>query len=286
MEHLSVMRQEVLDFFKDRTILRFVDGTLGAGGHAEAILEQHPEIEEFIGLDQDQTALDIAAKRLAKYASKLTLIHTNFDAMSKVISKPVDGILLDIGVSSMQLDRAERGFSFMQAGPLDMRMNQNEGFSAEDIVNSWPETDLANLIFEFGEERRSRQVAKAICERRRKKRITTTDDLAEIIATVVNRQGKMHPATRTFQALRIAVNQELERLSKVIPEAVQLLNPAGRLVIISFHSLEDRIVKNSFRENSHIQILTKKPLEPTREEARRNPRARSAKVRAAERLAY
>ena len=246
--HISVLQEEFLSFFRERHIRRFVDGTLGAGGHSAALLKEHPEIEELIGIDQDPSALEIAKVTLKEYLPKVRFVHANFEEMKKVVTPGVDGIFLDLGVSSMQLDIDVRGFSFMREGPLDMRMNPSETLTAEDIVNSWREEDLATIFYELGEERRSRQAAKAIVQARRKERITTTTQLAEIISTVIFRRGRMHPATLVFQALRLAVNRELEVIRQVIPEAIELLCPGGRLGIISFHSLEDRIVKHFFRD--------------------------------------
>jgi len=257
----------------------FVDGTLGAGGHSKALLDAHPEIELLIGFDQDAAALAIAQKTLETYAPKVQFVHQNFAEMKSVLPHPVDGILLDLGVSSMQLDQGERGFSFMRDGPLDMRMNQESPLTAEDVVNSWAEADLSEIFRDLGEERKWRECAKAICQARRKKRITTTKELAEIISTVVPRRGKIHPATLIFQAIRLAVNQELEVLQRVLRDATQLLALGGRLGVISFHSLEDRIVKNDFRDDANVTILTKKPIVATFEESKKNPRSRSAKLR-------
>jgi len=280
--HISVMQNEVLSFFQDRKLFSFVDATLGAGGHSKALLEAHPEIKTLYGLDQDPRALIIAKETLAQDAPRVQLIHANFDTMKEHVPAGVDGILMDIGVSSMQLDESERGFSFMKEGPLDMRMNPDEQTSAQWIVNRYSEREIARIILEYGEEKKAPKIAKAICEARRKKKIETTLQLAEIVESIIPRYGKTHPATTTFQALRIAVNRELERLAEVIPQALDLLAPQGRLAIITFHSLEDRIVKNAFRAASNGQILTKKPLIPTDEECRYNRRSRSAKLRVIE----
>jgi 16S rRNA (cytosine1402-N4)-methyltransferase len=197
---------------------------------------------------------------------------------------PVDGVLYDLGVSSMQLDRPERGFGYRQDGPLDMRMS-GEGTSAADLVNELPEEELANVIFEFGGEHRSRRIARAIVRARERSPIETTDALARVVAGALGRRpGGPHPARRTFQALRIAVNRELEELAASLPRAVGLLGPGGRVVVLSYHSLEDGIVKRTFRDDDRLRVLTKKPLTPTEEETARNPRARSAKLRAAERI--
>ncbi len=284
--HISVLQEEFLSFFRNRPIRRFVDGTLGAGGHSLALLQEHPEIEELIGIDQDTNALAIAKERLKDFAPKVRFVHANFEELKQVVGSQaaIDGIFLDLGVSSMQLDQEGRGFSFLRDGPLDMRMNPHETLTAEDIINSWPEADLAKIFYELGEERRSRQAAKAIVQARRKERITTTGKLAEIISSVIYRRGKLHPATLIFQALRLAVNRELEVITSLLPNAIDLLAPGGRMGVISFHSLEDRIVKETFKKNPHIQILTKKPLVADYQESRKNPRARSAKLRFCEKL--
>ena len=284
--HISVLQEEFLSFFRNRPIRRFVDGTLGAGGHSLALLQEHPEIEELIGIDQDTNALAIAKERLNDFAPKVRFVHANFEELKKIVGHQteIDGIFLDLGVSSMQLDQEARGFSFLRDGPLDMRMNPHETLTAEDIINSWPEVDLAQIFYELGEERRSRQAAKAIVQARRKERIRTTGKLAEIISSVIYRRGKIHPATLIFQALRLAVNRELEVITALLPDAIDLLAPGGRLGVISFHSLEDRIVKETFKKNPSIQILTKKPLVAEYQESRQNPRARSAKLRFCEKL--
>lgn len=285
--HISVLQEEVLSFFREKSLRTFVDGTLGAGGHSKAILKEHPEIELLIGFDQDTNALAIAKETLKEDQHRVRFIHSNFEQIATELKKcgidKVDGILLDLGVSSMQLDQDERGFSFMRQGPLDMRMNPEGEITAEEIINSWREEDLAQIFYELGEEHRSRQAAKAIVQARRKNRITTTHELAEIISSVIRRKGKLHPATLVFQALRLQVNRELEVLKEVLPIAVNLLAENGRLGVISFHSLEDRIVKETFKaiakEDPTMHILTKKPIAPDYQEARQNPRSRSAKLR-------
>lgn len=284
MSHISVLQEECCSFFRGQTIHTFVDGTLGAGGHSLAILREHPEITLLLGIDQDLSALSIAKDTLKEYQDKVRFIHGNFEDLKRYVDIPMDGCLLDIGVSSMQLNIDERGFSFMRDGPLDMRMNPTGGVTAEDIVNSYREDELGEIFRDLGEERRWRQAAKAICHARRKQRITTTVALADIISSVIPRYGKLHPATLVFQALRLAVNRELDVLKAVLPDAIDLLAPGGRLGVISFHSLEDRIVKECFRHHPGIQILTKKPLVPTREEQRKNARSRSAKLRFCEKL--
>jgi 16S rRNA (cytosine1402-N4)-methyltransferase len=257
-----------------------VDMTVGAGGHAEALL-QHG-VRRIIGVDRDPEALSIAAERLAPFGDRLRLVRSTFAEAD--LEGPVDGVLYDLGVSSMQLDRAERGFGYRQDGPLDMRMG-GEGPSAADLVNELPEEELANLIFEFGGEHRSRRIARAIVRARERSPIETTDVLARVVAGALGRRpGGPHPARRTFQALRIAVNRELEELAASLPQAVELLAPGGRVVVLAYHSLEDRIVKRLFLEDDRLLRLTKKPVMPDEAEIAANPRARSAKLRAAERV--
>jgi 16S rRNA (cytosine1402-N4)-methyltransferase len=272
------MVDDVIRFLGGRGTV--IDMTLGAGGHAEALLESG--VERLIGVDRDPEAVQLARDRLARFGARFSAVVTRFSQMPA--ENRVDGVLYDLGVSSMQLDRPERGFSYRAEGPLDMRMGL-EGPSAMDLVNSAPEEDLARVIFEFGEERRSRQVAAAIVRARSRSPIATTDELARIVAGAVGgRRGGPHPARRTFQALRIAVNGELEELAASLPRAVDVLAPGGRLVVIAYHSLEDRIVKRYLLGEPNLQVLTKKPLRPSAAEAGRNPRSRSARLRAAERV--
>jgi 16S rRNA (cytosine1402-N4)-methyltransferase len=249
-----------------------------AGGHAEALLEAG--VRRVIGVDRDPEAIEVAEARLAGFGDRFDAVRTRFSQLPA--ENRVDGVLLDLGVSSMQLDRAERGFSYRREGPLDMRM-EREGESAMDLVNSASEEELARILFEFGEERRSRRVAAAIARARARAPITTTDELARVVAGALGaRRGGPHPARRTFQALRIAVNRELEELAATLPRVADLLAPGGRLVAISYHSLEDRTVKRFLNERADLEILTKKPLTPSNRERERNPRSRSAKLRAAE----
>jgi 16S rRNA (cytosine1402-N4)-methyltransferase len=259
-----------------------VDMTLGAGGHTEALLRAGAD--RVIGIDRDARALVLADERLAVFGERFRSVRTTFDEVDdEVTGGPVDGVLYDLGVSSMQLDRAERGFSYRDDGPLDMRMAgaADDEPTAADLVNSLPESELADLIYELGGERRSRRIARAIVRRRP---ITSTHQLAGVIVGAVGRRpGGPHPARRTFQALRIAVNREIEGLAASLPQAVGLLAPGGRVVVISYHSLEDRVVKTTFRDDERLTVLTKKPLRPSEEEVARNPRARSAVLRAAER---
>lgn len=284
--HISVLQEEVLALFRGKELSIFIDATLGAAGHASAICAEHSEIQQFIGFDRDPSALEIAASRLPS----ITLVHSNYSALKEKLLflgiREVDGILFDLGVSSMQLDREERGFSFMSDGPLDMRMDTTQRYTAEDIVNSLPEFELARIIYEYGEDRASRRIAKAIVQKRRKSRIQSTKELADIVCTVVPRHGRLHPATRVFQALRMAVNEELESITSAIEQAINLLAPNGTLAIISFHSLEDRLVKNAFKglDKEQFFTLTKKPIEASLDEVRKNLRSRSAKLRAITRL--
>lgn len=284
--HTPVLLAEVLQIFEGLKIQLFFEGTVGAGGHAAAILEAHPEIERYFACDRDPAALAIAKQRLEpKWGKKVEFIHGPFSELPRYLDERgvsyVDGFFIDIGVSSMQLDQRERGFSFQGDAPLDMRMDPGSGTTAEELVNRLPEIELAKIFFEYGEERRSRQAARAIVEARRRRRIRTTGELVEILKKVI-RGGKIHPATRVFQALRIAVNDELGQLKWALEGASERLQMGGRLAVISFHSLEDRIVKHGLREDKRLKVLTKKPIGPSAQETRANPRSRSAKLRAAE----
>jgi 16S rRNA (cytosine1402-N4)-methyltransferase len=275
------MVQEVVGFLEGKQTV--VDMTLGAGGHAAALLAAG--VGRVVGVDRDPSALASAEERLSSFGDRFHAVSARFSELDEGdVDGSVDGVLFDLGVSSMQLDRPQRGFSYRDDGPLDMRMG-DEGPTAADLVNGLPEKELADLIFEFGEEPRSRRIAGAIVRARSRGRIQTTDQLAGVVVGALGRRpGGPHPARRTFQALRIAVNRELEELAASLPQAVELLAPGGRVVVISYHSLEDRIVKRAFREDDRLAILTKKPMQPTPEEIRANPRARSAKLRAAERV--
>lgn len=306
--HQSVLLENFLSFYEGRELKTFVDCTLGAGGHAKAILQAHPEIQLLIGIDQDPLALKIAEENLKSFNKRIALHRGNFHNASQFIAQRgitnVDGIFFDIGVSSMQLDLPEKGFSFSFDGPLDMRMDPSNHLSAEKVINSFSESDLGKIFKAYGEERHWRALAKIICIKRKQKRICSTKELAQLISSALGRQNKqkIHPATRVFQALRIYVNKELEVLQSALPQAIDLLSPKGRLGIICFHSLEDRIVKNIFREASStknhlpgapdslvkkdpsIRILTKKPLQATTKELAFNVRSRSAKMRFIEKI--
>jgi 16S rRNA (cytosine1402-N4)-methyltransferase len=298
--HKSVLLQEVIQALQPRPGGVYIDATIGAGGHAAALLQSSAPDGRLLGLDRDERALALAASRLSEFSHRLHLAHANFDALQQVAQQrqfpPANGILLDLGVSSMQFDQPERGFSFQTDGPLDMRMDTSNGPTAADLVNQLPEKELADLIYRYGEEHHSRRIARAIVKARP---ISGTTALAEVILKAVGRPGraKIHPATRAFQALRIAVNDELGALERVLPQAINLLAPSGRLAVISFHSLEDRIVKQYFQQEARncicppeqpictcrhkatIHIITKRPIMPSLAEVNENPRARSAKLR-------
>jgi len=280
------MVAEVVDFLvagRSGVVGRVADMTVGAGGHAEALLEAG--VGRVIGFDRDPEALRIARERMVRFGDRFTAVHRRFSQVGEAeATGPLHGVLFDLGVSSMQLDEPARGFGYRVDGPLDMRMGEG-GVTAADLVNDLPESELADLLFGFGQEHRSRRIAAAIARARQRGRIETTDRLAGVIVGAVGpRPGGPHPARRTFQALRIAVNRELEELAASLPRAVGLLGPGGRVVVLSYHSLEDGIVKRAFRDDDRLRVLTKKPLRPSPEETARNPRARSAKLRAAERI--
>jgi 16S rRNA (cytosine1402-N4)-methyltransferase len=297
-QHVPVLLEESLNFLNVRAGGVMVDATLGFGGHSLAIAKRLGGSGRLICFDRDEQAMELAKARLAGLADELgaemptvEFVGRPFSEIAEVV-KPgtLDGLLADFGVSSMQLDEAHRGFSFRSEGPLDMRMDTRSGLTAEQVVNQADEEDLANLIYEFGEERRSRRIARAIV---RARPLSTTAELARVISAVAPpiKGEHLHPATKTFQALRIRVNDELGEiqtlLRSVTGSAGSLLKPGGRVVMISFHSLEDRLVKDSFRESARLgelEILTKKPVTASEQEALRNPRSRSAKLRAAERI--
>jgi 16S rRNA (cytosine1402-N4)-methyltransferase len=279
--HEPVMTAEVVEFLGGRRTV--VDMTVGSGGHAAALLEAG--VSRLVGVDRDPEALALAGGRLSAFGERVRLVAARFTEVDEdVVGGPADGVLFDLGVSSMQLDRPERGFGYRVDGPLDMRMGEGSGEagpSAADLVNGLPERDLADLIYRLGEEPRSRRIAAAIVRHRP---VRTTNQLTGIVVSAVGkRPGGPHPARRTFQALRIAVNRELEELTAALPPAAGLLGPGGRVVAISYHSLEDRIVKRAFRDDDRLDVLTKKPLVASAAERAGNPRSRSAKLRAAER---
>jgi 16S rRNA (cytosine1402-N4)-methyltransferase len=279
--HAPAMVAEVIEYLGGLSLV--ADMTVGAGGHAAALLDAG--VGRVIGFDRDPEALRLARERLATYGDRFTAVHRRFSQVGEAeATGPLQGVLFDLGVSSMQLDEPARGFGYRSDGPLDMRMGEGD-LTAADLVNDLPERELADVLFEFGQEHRSRRIAAAIVRARQRARIETTDQLAGVVVGALGRRpGGPHPARRTFQALRIAVNRELEELAASLPRAVGLLDPGGRVVVLSYHSLEDGIAKRAFRDDERLRILTKKPLRPSAEETVRNPRARSAKLRAAERV--
>jgi 16S rRNA (cytosine1402-N4)-methyltransferase len=289
--HVPVLFDVVMDFLAVQPGGTYVDCTLGLAGHAEGIVRQLGPAGRLIGFDRDTEALDLAKTRLARVCDELgskapqvELIGEAFSRIGEYVKpRSLDGMLADFGVSSLQFDQARRGFSFQADGPVDMRMDTRSGPTAGQVVNEMSEHELANLIYEYGEERRSRTVARAIV---RGRPVTSTAQLARIVASAVPPMKHIHPATRTFQALRIFVNRELDEIRALLEAAPNLLKPSARLIVISFHSLEDRIAKDSFREGAQHgiwKILTRKPVTASEEEINRNPRSRSAKLRAAER---
>lgn len=302
--HLPVMPAQVLEALAPRRGGRFVDGTLGGGGHATLVAEVLGPAGHLFGIDQDPEALAAARGRLAATGTPFSLVQGNFaDVLAAWPDEPVEGILLDLGVSSHQLDTAARGFSFQREGPLDMRMDPQGPTTAADLVNRLEADDLAQILFRYGEERHARRIARALIERRQRRPFATTEDLAAAVAHAMPRpSGRLHPATRTFQALRIAVNDELGALERVLPRAIQRLAPGGRLAVISFHSLEDRLVKHFMRAQANpcvcpprcprcvcdrqptLVLEGPQPRQATADEISQNPRARSAKLRVAKRI--
>jgi 16S rRNA (cytosine1402-N4)-methyltransferase len=279
--HVPVLYREVIEQLQVRSGGTYLDLTLGGGGHSRLILEAAPDVT-LVGVDQDEMAIAAATAYLNPFESQVTIHRSNF-AEFKTKKQKFDGILADLGVSSAQFDIAERGFSFRNAAPLDMRMDQRQVLTAATIINTWDEAELATLFFQYGEERMSRKIARMILNRRP---FELTTDLAYAIAGCFppnQRHGRIHPATRVFQALRIGVNQELEVLETLMTRAPKWLNPGGRIAIITFHSLEDRIVKHRLREFEGLKVLTKKPILPQADEVETNVRSRSAKLRVAER---
>jgi len=290
--HVPVMTAEALEFLQPSRGGLFVDCTVGLGGHARLMLEAGAS--RVIGLDRDLDALAIARDTLARWPERVELVHADYRTLSAVLDERgiplVDGALADLGVSSLQFDAPGRGFSFQRDEPLDMRMDRSTGDTAADLVARSSEEELADAIFQYGEERYSRRIARSIAAARREEPIATTAQLAAIVRRSVPHRGytRIDPATRTFQALRIWVNRELEGLDRFLETAVRRLRAGARLVVITFHSLEDRIVKHTFRalkSEGTVNVLTKRPMTPSDEEVQRNPRARSAKLRAAERAA-
>jgi 16S rRNA (cytosine1402-N4)-methyltransferase len=284
--HQPVLAKEVTDFLGGMDVRLFLDATVGLGGHTRAVLKAHPEARG-IGIDRDMEMVEAARERLKDLGSRVELRHAAFASLGRVLDDlgagAPDAILFDLGVSSPQLDIAERGFSFRLDGPLDMRMDRSLPGTAADLVNRLPEAELGNLIYELGDERHSRRIASAIVAERRVEPIRTTTRLATIVRRAVRGRGRIHAATRTFQALRMAVNREIDELREGLEAGASRLRPGGRLLVISFHSGEDRVVKRFFREDERLTVLTKKVVRPRQAEARANPRARSARLRVAER---
>lgn len=308
-QHKSVLLQECIDALNIRPDGIYLDGTLGGAGHSSQIARRLTEGGRLIGVDRDRTALAAAKERLAPYADRVTLVHSNFaeiDAILDSLGIPaVDGMLFDLGVSSPQLDDASRGFSYMADAPLDMRMDKDDALTAGAVVNTWPQGELRRILYDYGEERYAPQIAAAICRAREKAPIETTLELVDIIRSAMPAQAlreKQHPAKRSFQAIRIAVNDELGTVSRMMQAAVGRLNPGGRLAVITFHSLEDRIVKSEMQQAARgctcppefpvcvcgkkplVKLVTRKPIVSGPAELEENPRARSAKLRVAEKL--
>jgi 16S rRNA (cytosine1402-N4)-methyltransferase len=306
LPHHPVLYNETISALQPRGSCSYVDGTVGAGGHAWGILEASSPDGKLLGLDLDPLAIKLADERLSGYGERVTLVQASYDSLLQQLKAlgwvSVEGILLDLGVSSMQLDLPERGFSFQSDAPLDMRFDPRRPQTAADLVNSLPERELADLIYRYGEERQARKIASAIVKARP---ITTTGQLSQLVSRVTgsSKQRRIHPATLTFQALRIAVNRELEALESFLPQAVTALSPGGRLAVIAYHSLEDRLVKQYFRQESQdcicpprqpvctcghqasLKEITRRPIVPQDSEIERNPRARSARLRVVEKLA-
>ncbi len=306
--HISVLLQECIDGLAIKPDGIYVDGTLGGAGHSGQIVRRL-ENGLLVGIDRDPVALRAAGERLAPFGERVKLVHSNFCEMADVLQQlniaGVDGILLDLGVSSPQLDDGSRGFSYMADAPLDMRMNGEDSLSAYEVVNTWSQEELKRILYDYGEERYAPQIAAAICRRRENKPIETTLELVDVIRSAMPPAAlreKQHPAKRSFQAIRIAVNDELGSVEQAMAAAIPLLNPGGRLVVITFHSLEDRIVKNAMVEASKgctcppnfpvcvcgkkpkVKLITKKPITASAEELEVNPRSRSAKLRICEKL--
>ena len=305
--HVSVLLDECIENLNIKPDGVYVDCTMGGAGHSKEIVKKLSNKGLFIGFDQDKNAIKTAKERLREYSDRVNFVHINFekikDELEKIGVYKIDGVLADLGVSSHQLDEADRGFSYMQDAPLDMRMDVRCEFSAYDVVNGYTEEELAKIIKDYGEENWAKRIAKFIVEERKEKKIETTKELVDIIKKAIPKKARIdgpHPAKRTFQAIRIEVNNELGVITKMIEDASSIMNKGGRICIITFHSLEDRIVKNAFKElsldcicpphlpmcqcdkKSEVKIITRKPIMPTDEEIEVNPRSRSAKLRVAE----
>ncbi len=287
-EHVSVMLDEAIAAIDPRAGGVYADATLGGGGHAEAILERSAPDGRLVGLDRDPNALHAARERLSRFGERATCVHAEFADLSRVLAELdvafVDGLIADVGVSSPQFDDASRGFSFREAGPLDMRMDPTRGETAKELIARLAADELADVIYEYGEERRSRPIARSIKNAEQDGELETTADLRRAVHRVMRGYSRIDHATRTFQALRIAVNRELDQLDALTKQIPDVLRDGGVACVISFHSLEDRIVKRAFRGDDRLQPLTKKPQTAGDDEAKRNPRSRPAKLRAARRL--
>jgi 16S rRNA (cytosine1402-N4)-methyltransferase len=304
LHHLPVLYHEIIHALRPKSPGRYVDATVGAGGHASGILEASKPDGRLLGFDLDPQALALADQRLSIYQGRYTLVQASYTTLLEQLTRLnwdlIDGMVIDLGVSSMQLDTPHRGFSFRDEGPLDMRFNPSQSYTAADLVNEMAEEDLAGILWKYGEEPQSRRIARAI---RQSRPLNTTKELADVIQTALGRsKGRIHPATRSFQAIRIAVNEELQAVERVLPQAVTALAAGGRLAVISFHSLEDRIVKQYFRQESRdclcppqqpmctcghratIKELNRRPIMAEEEETQENPRARSARLRIVEKL--
>lgn len=305
--HVSVLLNECIENLNIKEDGVYVDCTMGGAGHSKEIVKRLSDKGLFIGFDQDKNAIATAKERLSEYSDRVKFVHSNFENIKEELEKlgvdKIDGVLADLGVSSHQLDEADRGFSYMHDAPLDMRMDIRQSFSAYDVVNTYSEEDLARIIRDYGEDNWAKRIAKFIVEERQNKPIENTGELVEVIKKAIPKKARIdgpHPAKRTFQAIRIEVNNELGVINKMIRDAVSMMNKGGRVCIITFHSLEDRIVKNEFKELSlscicppslpicqcdkvsEVKVITRKPILPSDEEIEMNPRARSAKLRVAE----
>ncbi len=303
-EHIPVLYRQTIDFLRPKPNGRYIDGTFGAGGHTLGILQASSPSGQVLAFDKDPEAITFGMGRMGEYTGRVTAVNASYADMATIAPAhgfdQVDGVLLDLGLSSRQLDDAQRGFSFMREGPLDMRFDPTQGETAADLINNLPEDELVNIIWRYGEERRSRKMARLIVANRP---ITTTRQLAELIANNMgNRRRRIHPATLLFQALRIAVNHELDAVEKGVPAGISLLKPGGRIAVISFHSLEDRFVKRLFRDLTRdcicppkqpictcdtepiLKLITRKPIQANEQEIAENSRSRSARLRVAEKL--
>ena len=304
-KHYSVMLNECIKMLNIRKDGIYIDGTMGGAGHSFEIAKKLENTGELIGIDQDEDAIQASIEKMSEF-DNVTIVNSNFSNLKEILQEfeisGVDGILLDLGVSSYQLDNGERGFSYNIDAPLDMRMNRQSNFSAKELVNNYSQEDLTKILFEYGEEKYAKSIAKKICEYREKKQIETTFELVDIIKSSIGKYDDKHPAKRTFQAIRIEVNGEIKILEQAIRDMIDVLNSKGRLAIITFHSLEDRIVKNIFNEyigrctcpkdlpvcvcgkKEIVKVLTKKPILPSAEELEENSRSRSAKLRVIEKI--